>query len=141
MMIEDGPPEKKWLNLCLCQGQMEKTKHYLRIVGRSLRIAISIALVLTGLVWISYGIWTGKSQFAGPNWLAFLLFLLCLLVLGIMEGVQISLVRSADMLLFDNGRSIEVLYPRSYKLMVLASRGRNLSKFLMGRQVLFSLTL
>jgi hypothetical protein len=113
----------------------DKTKHNLRMVGRGLRVAVSITLVLTGLVWISYGIWTGKSQFAGPPWLAFLLFLLCLLVLGIMEGVQISLVRSADMLLFDNGRTIEISYPRSYKLMLLASRHRNLSKFLMGRQV------
>lgn len=66
-----------------------------------------------------------------PGWASLLIFIFVLWLLGVMEGLQIALVE----LKRQNPDTYKDQYPMAYKLGQEASRGDNIEKFLMGRQV------
>lgn len=68
---------------------------------------------------------------AVPGWAALVLFLLVLVLLGVMEGLQIALME----LKRQDPASYSTSHPRAYRLGELAGQGDNIERFLMGRQV------
>src|SRR5690606_28536285 len=61
-----------------------------------------------------------------------LLFFLLMILLGFMEGTQISLVKLANM----HPEAVRKTHPRAYKTMLFIQKDRNLSRYLIGRQII-----
>jgi len=98
-----------------------------------IRYVFSFALLVFSSVVTFYAIWTQKTSFwkAVPGWAAIILFLVVLVLLGIMEGLQIALVE----LKRQHPDTYKHSHPRAYKLGQVAAIDDNIEKFLMGRQV------
>nr|CAB3263294.1 uncharacterized protein LOC108950256 [Phallusia mammillata] len=99
-----------------------------------LRFVISFVLLLFSTVVTIYAIVNGNTGFwkSVPGPVALLLFFICLLLLGIVEGLQISLVE----LKRQHPDSYKNTHKRSYQLAQIANSKDNVERFLMGRQVL-----
>ena len=97
------------------------------------RFVLSALLLLFSMVVTFYAIWETKTNFwhQVPGYAALLLFFFDLFILGIVEGLQIALVE----LKRQHPDSYKVTHPRAYNLGLLAAKGDNVERFLMGRQV------
>jgi len=98
-----------------------------------IRYVVSFVLLIFCTVVTFYAILEQKTGFwkAVPGWAALILFIIVLLLLGIMEGLQIALLE----LKRQNPATYQYTHPRAYRLGLLASEDDNVEKFLMGRQV------
>nr|XP_018671041.1 uncharacterized protein LOC108950256 isoform X1 [Ciona intestinalis] len=98
-----------------------------------IRYVISFTLLSFSIAVTSYAIFEGRTGFwpQVPGPAAFALFLVCLFLLGVVEGLQISLVELKRM----HPGTYKTSYPRAYKLSCIAGKGDNVERFLMGRQV------
>jgi len=97
------------------------------------RFIFSLALLVFSGVVTCYSIIEQKTGMwkEVPGWASLLIFIFCLWLLGVMEGLQIALVE----LKRQNPDTYKDQYPTAYKLGQMASQGDNIEKFLMGRQV------
>ncbi|CAK8683180.1 unnamed protein product [Clavelina lepadiformis] len=104
-----------------------KPLDYVRYVFSFLLLAFSLIVTSYAIFEVDTGFW--KTI---PGAAAFVLFLFDLVVLGIVEGLQISLVE----LKRQHPDSYKHSHKRAYKLGQIANRKDNVERFLMGRQVL-----
>ena len=97
------------------------------------RFAFSALILLFSAVVTSYAIVERKTGFWSivPGWTALILFVVDLFLLGIVEGLQIALVE----LKRQHPDSYKTSHPGAYRIGQTASRGDNVERFLMGRQV------
>jgi len=96
------------------------------------RYVISCALVSFAIFVVVAAIATNATSFFGvPQWVQALLLIVCLVCLGIVEGLQIALVE----LMKQHTETYRVSHPRAYATGVLCFRGENLERFLIGRQL------
>ncbi len=97
------------------------------------RFVISSLLLLFSLVVTSYAIVEKKTGFwdAVPGWVALLLFVLDMILLGIVEGLQIALVELKRC----HPEAYRTSHPAAYRLGQVSAKGDNVERFLMGRQV------
>merc|ERR1712107_483129 len=97
------------------------------------RFIFSLALLVFSGVVTCYSIIEQKTGMwkEVPGWASLLIFIFCLWLLGVMEGLQIALVE----LKRQNPDTYKDQYQTAYKLGQMASQGDNIEKFLMGRQV------
>ena len=93
----------------------------------------SAGLLLFSGVVVCYSILEQKTSMwkEVPGWASLLIFIFVLWCLGVMEGLQIALVELKRL----NPEFYQNTHPTAYKLGQIASRGDNIEKFLMGRQV------
>ena len=98
-----------------------------------IRFIISAVLLSLSIVVTSYAIVTNKTSFFDtvPGWSALLLFIVDMILLGIVEGLQIALVE----LKRQHPDSYKNSHPAAYRLGQAAAKGDNVERFLMGRQV------
>eukprot|EP00485_Elphidium_margaritaceum_P005256 CAMPEP_0202700780 /NCGR_PEP_ID=MMETSP1385-20130828/13946_1 /ASSEMBLY_ACC=CAM_ASM_000861 /TAXON_ID=933848 /ORGANISM="Elphidium margaritaceum" /LENGTH=318 /DNA_ID=CAMNT_0049358045 /DNA_START=133 /DNA_END=1089 /DNA_ORIENTATION=+ len=71
-----------------------------------------------------------------PPWAQFTILIVALFILGVMEGVQIGVVELAH----KDPNKYRKQYPRAANLLALENKGRNVERFLLGRQVLVVMT-
>merc|ERR1719463_808485 len=96
------------------------------------RYVISCALVSFAIFVVVAAIATNATSFFGvPQWMQALLLIVCLVCLGIVEGLQIALVE----LMKQHTETYRVSHPRAYATGVLCFRSENLERFLIGRQL------
>jgi len=99
----------------------------IRLIGSVILLVISISANIYAII--------GEYTLMGdtlPIWINFLLLLVCLFYLGCLEGLQIAVVELAH----NNPNIYRGKYPRAAKLLALENKGRNVERFLVGRQVL-----
>ena len=98
-----------------------------------LRFILSASLLVFSCVVTCYAILEQKTSMwkIVPGWVSLLIFLLVLVLLGIMEGLQIALVE----LKRQDPKSYMETHPAAYRLGQYAMKGDNIERFLMGRQV------
>jgi len=99
-----------------------------------IRFVFSAVLLIFSMVCTGYAIVTQKTGFwkEVPGWAALLLFIVVLILLGIVEGLQLALVE----LKRQKPNTYKDTHPAAYKLGEIASRGDNIEKFLVGRQMI-----
>ncbi|CAH1777247.1 unnamed protein product, partial [Owenia fusiformis] len=97
------------------------------------RFILSALLLLFSLVVTFYAIVERKTGFwkEVPGWVALILFIIDLFLLGIVEGLQIALVE----LKRQHPDSYKKSHPAAYRLGQIAAHGDNVERFLIGRQV------
>jgi CBS domain containing-hemolysin-like protein len=97
------------------------------------RFVFSAALLTFSAVVTCYAILEQKTAFwnSVPGWAALIIFVVALFFLAVMEGLQIALVE----LKRQEPESFRVSHPRAYRIGELASKGDNVERFLLGRQV------
>lgn len=97
------------------------------------RFVLSATLLTFSAVVTVYAILEQKTAFwnSVPGWAALIIFLVCLFFLAVMEGLQIALVE----LKRQEPDSYKNSFPKAYSLGQLASKGDNIERFLLGRQV------
>ena len=101
------------------------------------RIAFSICLLLFSAISVIYAIATSSTTMpAFPPWSQYICLAISLLILGVLEGLQIAVVELAH----KDPEQYRRMYPRAAKLLAFENRGRNVERFLMGRQVLVVFT-
>jgi hypothetical protein len=107
----------------------EKIMYY---VSEGCKYVVSSTVVLTYFTLLMWGIWTNESVLPVPGVVAFLLFVFAGNFLAQLEGLQVAM-------LVAEGKDIApyaVSHPRAHKLMQLALTGKNVRRFLVGRQFL-----
>lgn len=94
----------------------------------------SATLLMFSFTCTFYAIWEQKTGFwkEVPGWGSLILFIVVLFLLGIVEGLQLSLVE----LKRQKPETYKDSHPSAYRLGEIASRGDNIEKFLVGRQVI-----
>lgn len=92
----------------------------------------SICAVGFSLVTVLLGVLDGESQFYDviPSGVQFLILIVDLLILGVMEGIQISIVE----LKIPDAAAFKLTYPRAYAIHKLLE-GDGVDRFLIGRQI------
>ena len=98
-----------------------------------IRFILSSLLLIFSIIVTSYAIVERKTLFwkIVPGWAGLLIFIVDLIILGIVEGLQIALVE----LKRQHPESYKKSHPAAYKLGQISSKGENVERFLMGRQV------
>merc|ERR1711990_1047995 len=98
-----------------------------------IRYVFSFGLLTFSTVVTFYAILEQKTSFwkVVPGWAALILFIVVLIMLGIMEGIQIALIE----LKRQDPDTYRTSHPRAYRLGQLAAEGDNIERFLLGRQV------
>lgn len=94
------------------------------------KYVVSSAVLLSATAFILYGIGTGQALLPLPVVVVFIILVLCFVWLGVLEGLQVALLVSEDVEL----ETVRVSHPRAHALMKKAFQGKNLRKFLIGRQ-------
>lgn len=81
-----------------------------------------------------YAIWEQKTGFFKevPGWGSLIIFIVALFLLGIVEGLQLALVE----LKRQDPETYKDSHPTAYRLGKITSKGDNIEKFLVGRQVI-----
>ena len=71
--------------------QVKKSKFHVRFFAilRIFRMVVSGLLWLYSFIFVSYGIFAGYADFDIPVALAYIIYLFCVFLLGLMEGLQI----------------------------------------------------
>ena len=106
------------------------------ILFDAFRYIFSTVLLAGSLGIVVYGIVTKKSQFWPETvpWPATLVIMLVLLlVLGVLEGLQVAIV---ELCKNPPPEEKQRKYARANKIQKMIVQGRNLEKFVLGRQVL-----
>merc|ERR1711990_717249 len=98
-----------------------------------IRYVFSFGLLTFSTVVTFYAILEQKTSFwkVVPGWAALILFIVVLIMLGIMEGIQIALIE----LKRQDPDTYRTSHPRAYRLGQLAAEGDNIERFPLGRQV------
>jgi len=107
------------------------------IVADVVRLVFSICLLIFSTISVIYAIameYTTMPSF--PPWAQYIFLAISLFILGTLEGLQIAVVELAH----KDPEQYKRLYPRAAKLLAFENRGRNVERFLMGRQVLVVFT-
>mmetsp|Transcript_45927 Transcript_45927/g.73538 ORF Transcript_45927/g.73538 Transcript_45927/m.73538 type:complete len:460 (-) Transcript_45927:148-1527(-) len=104
------------------------------IIADVIRLVFSICLLIFSTIMTLYAIATSTTTMPGtiPPWAQYLLLGIALMVLGVLEGLQIGVVELAH----KDPNRYRKLYPRAARLLAFENKGRNVERFLMGRQVL-----
>ena len=102
-------------------------------IADHVRFVFSTLLLLFSAVVTCYAIIQVKTNFwhIVPGWAALLLFVVDLIILGIVEGLQIALVE----LKRQHPSTYRSSHPRAFNLGQTSFKGDNVERFLMGRQV------
>ncbi|ELT99670.1 hypothetical protein CAPTEDRAFT_223009 [Capitella teleta] len=98
-----------------------------------IRFIISSLLLLFAIVCTSYAIIMQHTHFwkEVPGWAGLIILVVDLFILGVVEGLQIALVE----LKRQHPEAYKHSHPAAYRLGLIALKGDNVERFLMGRQV------
>eukprot|EP01084_Bolivina_argentea_P054418 99793_1 len=100
------------------------------------RLIFSISLLIFSTVSVIYAISVHGTTMPFPSWAQYLCLGVSLFILGVLEGLQIAVVELAH----KDPLQYKRVYPRAAKLLAFENKGRNVERFLMGRQVLVVFT-
>ena len=107
------------------------------MVADIVRLIFSICLLLFSTISVIYAIAHDHTTMPTfPPAAQYFALAVSLFILGTLEGLQIAVVELAH----NDPAQYERLYPRAAKLLAFENRGRNVERFLMGRQVLVVFT-
>eukprot|EP01084_Bolivina_argentea_P088927 160565_1 len=108
------------------------------ITADVVRLIFSISLLAFSTISVVYAIGTSATTVPGqfPVWTQYVALGISLFILAVLEGLQIAVVELAH----NDPRQYAELYPRAAKLLAFENKGRNVERFLMGRQVLVVFT-
>lgn len=97
------------------------------------RFVFSASLLIFSATVTCYAILEHKTSFwsSVPGWAALIIFIKALFFLAVMEGLQIALVE----LKRQEPESFKISHPKAFRIGELASKGDNVERFLLGRQV------
>lgn len=115
------------------------TKTLLDVVLTYTKYIISSIATITYLIYIFWGIWTGQAVLPTHPAVHFILFCFCMMMVAYLEGLQVALLAVID----EDPEPYRISHPRAYKLMKSAKEGKNIDRFLVGRQfaTIFFMTL
>ena len=100
-----------------------------RYIFSTILLAGSLGIVIYGIVLRKTAFWPESVP-----WPATLVIMFALLwILGILEGFQVAIV---ELCKNPPPEALQKKYPRANKIQKMISQGRNLEKFVLGRQVL-----
>ena len=108
------------------------------IAADIIRLIFSICLLIFSAISVIYAIAQSTTTMPDsfPPWSQYLCLALSLFILGVLEGLQIGVVELAH----KDPNKYSKRYPRAAKLLEFENKGRNVERFLMGRQVLVVFT-
>lgn len=97
-----------------------------------IRYTLSTALTLGCIILVCYGIGKGYAALPGPPVALLVIFVLVLVLLGYLEGLQVAILALERV----PAESFKESHPRAYHThkLVTAGRGINVQRFLVGRQ-------
>eukprot|EP01083_Nonionella_stella_P279919 952121_1 len=118
--------------------KMVHTDSTFTIIADVCRLIFSIGLLLFSIVSVFYAISTRTTTMPPtfPAWTQYLCLGIALFILGVLEGLQISVVELAH----KDPNNYRKHHPRAADLLEFENKGRNVERFLMGRQVLVVFT-
>jgi len=99
----------------------------------------SSCLTTLYIILIMWGIWTGEAVLATVPIVHFIIFIFCLIMVFYLEGLQVAVLAVEHI----DPESKKQSHPRSYQLMKKVRTGKNVDRFLVGRQffTIFVMTL
>lgn len=95
-----------------------------------LKYFISTVLTISAITYICSGIGEGKAMLSGPPVVHFLILGFVLVLLAYLEGLQVAILALAS----TDGAAWKDTHPRAYALHTLVNHGKNVQRFLVGRQ-------
>ena len=102
-----------------------------------IRLVFSICLLIFSTISVVHAIaYEHTTMPAFPPVAQYFALAISLFILGVLEGLQIAVVELAH----NDPEQYKRIYPRAAKLLAFENRGRNVERFLMGRQVLVVFT-
>jgi hypothetical protein len=96
----------------------------------ALKYVVSFCVIMTYLSYLMWGIWTGQAILPVPTIGVFIVFCLSSIFLAHLEGLQVAILLAESKPL----AAYKDSHPRGYALMKRATRGKNVRRFLIGRQ-------
>jgi hypothetical protein len=96
----------------------------------ALKYVVSFSVISVYLAYIMWGIWTGEALLPVPTIAVFIVFCLSAIFLAHLEGLQVAILVAEPKPIAPFKDS----HPRGYALMKRATRGKNVRRFLIGRQ-------
>eukprot|EP01083_Nonionella_stella_P279918 952120_1 len=119
--------------------KMVHTESTCTIISDIIRLTFSILLLIFSIISVFHAIWTSTTTLPEetfPVWSQYVCLVIALFVLGVLEGLQISVVELAH----KDPNNYRKHHPRAADLLEFENKGRNVERFLMGRQVLVVFT-
>jgi hypothetical protein len=102
-----------------------------RSVLRVFKHIFSASLTLAALAFVCYGNIIGKAALKDTHWIVnFMIFIFALVLLAYLEGLQVAILALES----SNREDWEETHPRAFRLHEIATRGKNVQRFLVGRQ-------
>lgn len=100
---------------------------------------ISSVATITYLIYIFWGIWTDEAVLPAHPVVHFMIFCFCMTLVAYLEGLQVAILAVVD----QDCEQYKLSHPRAYKLMTSVKEGKNVDRFLVGRQffTIFVMTL
>merc|ERR1712228_444594 len=97
------------------------------------RLSFGSLLLFLSIFSITYAITEHRTLFptSFPNWTLYIILIIALFIVGVLEGLQIAVVELAH----EDPQQYEKYYPRAAKLLKYENTGRNVERFLIGRQL------
>jgi len=100
------------------------------VITTYIKYIFSSGLTLTYLVYIFWGIGTGKAVLPGPPILHFIIFIFCMTLVAYLEGLQVAILAVEH----NDPEKYRESHPRGYELISSVKQGNNVERFLVGRQ-------
>eukprot|EP01083_Nonionella_stella_P033806 92504_1 len=119
--------------------KMVHTESTCTMISDIIRLTFSILLLIFSIISVFHAIWTSTTTLPEetfPVWSQYVCLVIALFVLGVLEGLQISVVELAH----KDPNNYRKHHPRAADLLEFENKGRNVERFLMGRQVLVVFT-
>jgi len=95
-----------------------------------IRYILSTGLSLTMLLVIVWGIGIGEAVLPGPPVVHYIIFIFCVILLAYLEGLQVAILALEGM----SSDAFSEHYPRAAQLHDKVNEGKNVRRFLIGRQ-------
>jgi len=123
------------------QKSPKREKPLMEWVTTYAKYIISSAATMIYLIYIFWGIWTNEAVLPAHPVAHFIIFCFCMCLVAYLEGLQVSILAAVDKK--EDPEIYKDSHPRAYKLMKSALDGKNVDRFLVGRQffTIFVMTL
>jgi hypothetical protein len=108
----------------------EKEETIQDMLLEGLKYVVSICVLLVYFTYIMWGIWTGEAVLPVHYIGVFIIFCLSCVFLAHLEGIQVAILVAEQ----NPIEPFKDTYPTGYRMMKRATRGKNVRRFLIGRQ-------
>lgn len=99
-------------------------------ISEGFKYLLSTVVLLTYCSYLMWGMWTGEAILPVPAIAVFIIYLCCVVFLALLEGLQVAMLVAEE----EDLTPYKEEKPRAYALMKLANTGKNVRRFLIGRQ-------